>query len=736
MSLRLLSRTFASCVLILAAATCLAQTAAPRKTVGLVLGGGGARGSAHLGVLEILEEHRVRIDCVTGTSMGALVGGAYAAGVSPAEMREMIGKTDWNAIFDDSTGRDLVNLRRKQLDDRFYSGLEFGVGKDGLSYREGAIAGEKIRQFFNRLVSDELGTRTIESLSLPLTLMATDIGTGDRVAMRTGSLTQAMRASMSVPGVLAPVMRDGRKLVDGGLVDNVPIAEVQALCNPDVVIAINVGSPLLKPGEVAGVLSVVGQMVNLLAEQNVQNSLKLVRPQDIYLRPELGNLTAADFDRQIEGAEVGRKAALEVAERFRALSVPEGEYAAWRAKLRAIPAPRPPVIDEIRFADTRFVNRDAIRSGFRAQAGKVFDPDEISRDMEWIYSQGDMQSLDYSVIRERDKTILRVTPFEKPWGPDYLRFGINLSSDLRTDADYNVRALYRRTWLNAYGAEWLVAAQVGTEQVLATEFYQPLDFRQAWYMRPYLSFAGRKTGIYLDGNRLAEYRINNDQFGLEAGSNLGIYGQAKIGWRERKTDAELVTGSALFPSGGERVGGITAGLDLDTQDAPYFPSRGYRAKLNYFDARNTPSDIDPYSLFTVGGEFATTWRAFTFVGAADSGRTAKGDLPLSDVFALGGPRRLSAFAPNQILGNEYDYMRLEAQWRLTKPMPILGLDLIAGVLAERGRMNKRATELNLGGWLDSYGVYIAANTALGPIYFGYADGKKGNGRAYLFIGTP
>src|SRR6185369_15101914 len=295
--LRLATAAALACALLATAPAHAQQPAPARPSVGLVLGGGGARGGAHLGVLEVLEELRVPVDCIAGTSMGALVGGAFAAGVTPAEMREKIAATDWKSMFDDSASRELQNLRRRTLDDRFFSGLEFGVTEDGLRYREGAIAGEKIKLFFGDLVRADLGERNIDQLPLPLTLIATDIVSGERIAMRSGNLTSAMRASMSVPGAIAPVTRDGHKLVDGGLVDNVPIQEVRDRCNAQVVIAINVGSPLLTGTQVGGILSVVGQMVNLLTEQNVSRSIAQLRPDDIYMRPELGDITAASFDR-------------------------------------------------------------------------------------------------------------------------------------------------------------------------------------------------------------------------------------------------------------------------------------------------------------------------------------------------------------------------------------------------------------------------------------------------------
>jgi NTE family protein len=708
----------------------------PRPRIGLVLGGGGARGAAHIGVLEVLEENRVPIDCIAGTSMGAVIGGAYAAGVSPGEMKDSIRKTDWASIFDDTAGRDLVNLRRKQLDDRFNSGLEFGVGGGGLKYRSGAIAGEKLKLLFNELVREDLGERTIEDLPLPLAILATDIGTGERIAIRKGGLTSAMRSSMSVPGVLAPTIRDGRKLVDGGLVDNVPISEVLDLCKPDIVIAVNVGSPLYTPEEVTGLITVVGQMVNLLAEQNVARSLTLLRKQDLYLRPELGDITSASFDRQIEAAERGRKSALEVAPVIQTLSVSREQYHLWRSRVREMFHPKPPVIDEVRIAETRYVSPEHIREGLRVKEGEPLDSKKLTSDLVWVFSQGDLQSLDYSVQREEDKTILRITPIEKAWGPNYLRFGLNLASDFRSQADYNVRALYRRTWMNRYGGEWLLGGQIGSEQFIATEFYQPLDYGGRFFVRPYGGVSSRVIGLYDDGDRIAEYSVRDSRGGVEAGMNLGIYGQARVGWRARHTRSERDTGSTILPDVTEGTTGFTATLALDNQDQAFFPTKGIRGNVEYFDAYRVKGDLGKYGRLVGNIEGAYSFRDFTVIGEVEGGKTMRGSLPLSDLFALGGPRHLSAFANDQLLGEEFAYGRIEAQWRLTKPIPLLGLNLIAGVLAETGRMKRPVTEPNLTGWQNSFGAYIAANTFFGPVYFGYSDGKNGSGRFYLFVGTP
>lgn len=718
-------------------ATLLATAAeVPRQKVGLVLGGGGARGGAHLGVLEVLEELRVPVDCIAGTSMGALIGGAYAAGVSPADITDLVARTDWITIFDDTAGRDAVTLRRKELDDRFYAGIEFGVSRDGLRFREGALAGEKLKLFFNQLVRADLGDRDIEDLPMPLAIIGTDIGTGERVAMRAGNLTSAMRGSMSVPGLLAPVLRDGRKLVDGGITDNLPVAEVRQLCNPDVVIAVNVGSPLLKPDEVKGIATVLGQVVNLLTEQNVAVSLKELRPGDVYIVPELEGIRATDFTRQLEAAETGRQAMRAKAGELAKLALPPARYLAWQQGVRLAAAREAPIVDQVQIAETRFVNPETLRRGIAQEEGKPLDTRRLASDLVREFSQGDLNSLDYSVLRERDRTVLRITPVEKPWGPDYLRFGLNLASDFRSESDYNLRALYRRTWLNAYGGEWLLGGQIGSQQSITTEFYQPLDLRHLFFVRPYAFTSLRKQPVYRDQDRLAIYRVQDNRAGFDAGMNLGVYGQASLGWVERRIGAVLDTGPDSFFNLTEFLGGPTATLSIDTYDQPFFPSRGVRLDVSHFEALRTSEGKPKYARSEARLGAAASHNRWTFLGALEGGVTPKGQLPLGDAFMLGGPRRLSGFATGQLLGDEYLFGRVEAQYRLHYASPLWGLTLIAGVMAEAGRVSKPFLESSLTGTQHSLGGYLAANTFLGPVYLGVADARNGRGRFFLSIGAP
>jgi len=438
----------------------------------------------------------------------------------------------------------------------------------------------------------------------------------------------------------------------------------------------------------------------------------------------------------MDAAAIGRATATASADSLRRYSVSPAEYELWRNRLRQALRTAATRIDEIQIGETRYVNRSTVREALAQKEGEPLDVAKLDRDLIRIYSGGDLQTIDYSVLTERDKRILKVTPVEKPLGPDYVRFGLNLYSDFRGDARYNVRALYRRTWLNTLGGEFLAGAQIGSQQRVFTEIYQPVEPRQVWFVRAYLSGLNDVAALYSDGSRVAEYKTTVVEASAETGFNLGVMGQARVGWVERKAKAELDTGSPILPEGSQRVGGARATLAIDTYDYAFFPTRGYKVDVEVFEAQRVSDGGRKYGTAELRLGGAWSIRDLILVGIAERGRSTHGALPVSDLYSLGGPRHLAGFANGQMRGDDYAYGRIEAQYKLTKPIPLLGLQMIAGVQAETGKMNRLATEPQLAGWQQSYGIYLAANSAFGPIYLGYSDAKNGKGRFYFFVGTP
>ena len=667
--------------------------------------------------------------------MGALVAGAYAAGLSPTEMRTELAKADWNDMFMDNPSYSEINYRNKVISTRFMPGSESGVSKNGVTYQGGVVSGQKIKLFFNKLVHSDRGERTIESLPLPLSIIATDIGNGDKVVFREGSLTKAMRASMSVPGLMAPIDHMGHKLVDGGLVDNVPIGEARNRCNADVVIAINVGSPLLKGEDVGSLLSVTVQMVNILTEQNVTRSLATLKPSDIYIKPDLEGITAADFQKSGETADRGKVAAEAVSDKLKALSVDEKTYSEWRANIAYDPAKTPaPVIDDIRIAETKDVNPAAVKRHLRVKPGDTLNDEKIDNDLLKAYGDGWYESVDYELLRERDRNILQVTPIEKRWGPDYLRFGVNMESNFKQDSTYILRAAYDKTWLNELGGELLIMGQIGSTPAFAVDYYQPLEAQQRYFFESSLSYSRNDMGVYQDNDKLADYSVNKSAVSAGAGFNVGLLGQIRAGWRYVWLDSKLDTGvpTADFPSKSNKsYGSFYAGLDFDQMDRLYFPTNGWQSRIAYF---NAPSEN--YSKFQAQLSGARSFGDYVINAKYSYVGSPNGELPADNAGSLGGFMNLSGYTPNQLIGDNIHYGNVRVEKIIGRMPAGLRGDMRLGIGLEAGKVGTPYTETELNGWVRSAAIYVGGETPLGPVYLGYGRSDEGASSAYIFLGTP
>ena len=702
---------------------------AERPKIGLVLGGGGARGLAHIGVLEELERQRIPVDCVAGTSMGALVAGAWAAGLNAATMRREMDTADWNDLFQDNPGYAEVNFRSKRLSQQYLPGTETGVTAGGVTAPPGVVSGQKIKLFFNQLVHDEVGERLLENLPVPVSIIATDIGNGERVVFRQGSLTQAMRASMSVPGLLAPHEYNGRKLVDGGLVDNLPIQEVRERCGAQVVIAVNVGSPLLSASEITGVLSVSAQMVFILTEQNVTQSLALLQADDIYIKPDLNGISAVDFERSNDAADRGRAAARS-ATGLQKLALEPEAYAVWRRQW--LPAPQvPPLVNAIEIVGLRNVNPAAVARHIEQNLNQPLDLRALNRDLLRIYGDGDFERVDYTLTREGQRDVLRILPVEKAWGPDYLRLGLNLNSTLTGRSSYSVRAAYQKTWLNRLGGELLLTGAIGTNTGIGTELYQPLNATQDYFVDAAASLRRESFSLFANDLRISDYQKDIARLDMSTGINFGSTGQARLGWREDRQSIRIGTGLPLLPTDPLRVSGWLTSVELDQKNQLLVATSGWAAKASWFESAKR--DYDRVSL---GLDGALQWQDWvlglrgTYVGSTH------GTLPVQDTAKLGGFLNLSGFAEGQLSGDRVGYVHVRGE-RIFGRMP-LGLrgDLRLGMALEAGRVGVPLSEPTRTGVLNSALIYFRGETPFGVAYLGLGRSSSGPVNAYFFLGTP
>lgn len=707
----------------------LLSNASGVERVALVLGGGGARGAAHIGVVEVLERERIPVSCVVGTSMGALVAGAYVAGVSPEHMREKLKYADWADMFTDKADYSQLSYRTKKINKDLIAGTEIGLSKKGgVQYQSGMIAGEKIKLFFNYLVGDFQGQRQIEDSQLPLAIVATDIGTGERVVLKEGSLSRAMRASMSVPGLMAPVEIDGHKLVDGGLVDNVPVELARELCQATRVIAVNVGSKLRPADEVNSLVSVTAQMIGILTNQNVHRSLAALREDDVYLEPQLGDITATDFRRYAEAADIGKATAEAQLAKLRQLSVSQEAYAQWKQQYqdtREIVE----AVNEIKVAAGELVPEEYIRQFIRQPLDAPIDRAILDQDLIRLYGTGDFQVVDYNIYREGEKSILEILPTERPWTGDSILFGFSITDEYRDGAQINLRGAYRKKWINQRGGEFFALFDIGTEPYLEVEFYQPLDLKQAYFIEPRVVLNRDDINLFEGNSKVAEYRLSSRVADLSLGKNIGLWGQARLGWRYSEVEGR----SDFNPFGLSNLeadySGVIGRVVFDSRNRLYFPSQGWRGDLTYFKEEDglyerVSADLGvayPWSDFVVGlyGNYTTS---------------LSGTLPIYDAASLGGFLNLSGYAHNQVLADEtiYGHVRLE---KIIGRMPLgFNGDMRMGVTLETARVRDAYTLSDPDDTLNSIGIFFGGETPFGPAYVGYGNSLEGSHNIYFQIG--
>lgn len=707
-----------------------------RPKICLVLSGGGARGAAHIGVLKVLEEYRVPIHCIIGTSMGAVVGAAYATGTTIPEMNNLTKVINTQILIKENPPREELSITRKIDDYGIFIGPELGVTGGKISIGRGLVSGVQLETILRKL-SKAKGYRHFDELPIPYRAVATDLLTGQPVVFSEGELANVMRASMSLPGVMVPAQFDNMLLVDGMLTSNLPIETARAM-GAEVIIAVNVGSPLLTRNEISGVLGVANQMVNILTDQNVYDSLKLLKPTDILISPDLGKFVTSDFDDLPKIAPLGEVAARKVSKQLEALSLPEEEYLTLRARQTK---PIPPDLDpvkKIKFVNLKRVNADYLQSLMSTQANKPIIQEALDRDMRWLYGTGDFEHVNYKLIQDNDnQRILEVEATEKPWGPDYLRFGLGLASDFQGGAYFNLLASYRKTWLNKLGGEWRTDVQVGQMSRLISEFYQPVDTKQYFFVAPHILAERYGITVYQKRDRVASYDVFSAVSGVDLGSMFFRYGQLRIGFEKGFIEPKLDTGLESYSPGDKHVsqGAFTAKLILDQIDSVHFSRYGWRAVAKLYNANSVLGADDIYTKWEADASAVYSINAHTLnLGLRAGGKMGTHNIPRYDLFRWGGFLEQSGYKTDQLIGENLKFGRLMYYHRVMRGTLFEGA--YAGLSLEAGKVGNPLIQDNPSGLLKSASIFFAIDSPLGPVYLGYGRAKDSNNSFYFYLGRP
>ena len=707
------------------------ESAGNRPRIGLVLGGGGARGFAHVAVLKELERLHVPVDCIAGTSAGSMVGGLYASGLTAAELEELVTSIDWMGALDDSLARPERSFRRKRDDDLSLIPAKPGIGPKGVKLSPGLLAGENIQLLLEHMIQPVARIDDFNSLPIPYRAVATDANTGDAVVIDHGSLALAMRASMSIPAAFRPVVIDGKVLVDGGVANQLPVDVVRAM-GADIVIAVDVGTPLAKMDEGASLLAFANQMTGFLTVKNTLASIASLGPRDILIQPQFGDeVSPADFSKAAEALAIGETAAAQASPRLAALSRAETDYdRQLAARTRRDAAP--PVIDFVRLDNQSSYSDELMLARLDVPTGQALDVTRLEDNILHVYGLSTLDKITYDLVEEGGRTGLVVQVRPHTYGPNYLETGLNFTSSFTGDFMVNVRAGVLRSPLNPLGGEVRVLAQLGSEPALLAEIYQPLDVRGRYFAGGRASYTGAQLSQFdSSGNRVATYEVPMIGANIYAGREFGNYGAALVNWHRATGRTEVVTGDASLPEEDFEIGELRWSFTLDRLDSAYLPREGSYLSVGMLYSREWLGADANFNQVNFDGSYARLVGAHSAFFGLRYHETTSGEAPFQSQYRLGGVTRFAGYRPNELVTPNYAIVYAGYDFELAS---VLGRPAILGGTIEYGQTwQNGSVPADRRDEVDA-SVYLGFDSWLGRVLFGYGYRQGGDGTLFLELG--
>ncbi len=579
----------------------------PRPRVGLVLGGGGAKGAAHVGVLDVLDELRIPVDCIIGTSMGALVGGTYASGMSADELETAIRSISWQDTIGRRGLRRQVPMRRKLVGSTYSNSLEFGVRDGSLMAPSGLISSQNVDLTIQYLVGRSRGIAEFDKLPIPFRAVATDMQSGEMVVLDHGDLALAMRASMAVPGVFSPVNIDGRILGDGGLTRNVPVDIARQTC-ADVVIAVAVPNPRPTADELRSPLSMMSRTLDVLVGANERQQLDTLGPADVKIVIDMGDIGSASFERVGDAIPVGRAAALTQRAALSRYAVTETEYLAWRESASR-PGREKVTLAAVNLHGLERANPEFIQQSFGLQAGDVVDAQQIARRATAVFALSDFERVAYSLSGDPAQPTLDMNLQEKSWGPHIVRFDLGLHVGTDSNTAFTIGGDYLQTWINDRGGELRGSLRLGRTSGLETSLYQPLDSAHRWFVEPGLIAQRSIEDLFDESDAVTRYQFSSGWGYVDAGRVFGNRAELRAGIRTGVQSATREIGSQDLPEiSSEGYGGLAVRYTFDSRDRDVLWQRGTVARMSYFHSTDALGAEAPYDRFEGTATFVLPFR--------------------------------------------------------------------------------------------------------------------------------
>lgn len=705
-----------------------------RPRVALVLSGGGARGFAHVGVLRALQQMRIPVDIVVGTSMGSVIGGAYAAGASLKDLEQMAATTDWDSVVADRPARDELHFRRRDEDVQLPSRIEFGITLKGVQGPPGAAGNAALEMALQRLLPPGTRDLPVSQLPLPFRSVASDLLTGELVVLDNTPLFQTMRASLAVPGVFAPVRIKDHLVVDGGLVRNLPVDMARAM-GADIVIAVNVGTTLAPEKELGSALGVANQMLQILTEQNVQRSLSELRKDDILIAPRLDGITFLDFSTWDKAMAAGEAAARELEPRLAALALSERDYISMESLRLATPADtdRPVRLARVQIQGTKDVNPEVLARQSGLETGQPTTREQVRQAAVALYGRGDMARVETDIDDVDGERTVTIRATEAEWARSRMRVGLELASDFKDSNDFAIKVMHVRSALNSWGGELRTEGRLGNERGIGVQWWQPLGPGAKWFVMPSAQIGKIAGDIFLKQRRIARVSYSARATSFALGRQFGNWGELSVGVARQAYSIRPLIPQEMDIEPRQRVYDTTSFLRfrVDTLDSLGFPTRGMLLTMG---RERTPGS--GRSVGTGASNWgATLLQAFRIDNWAGhvSAEWAKAQAGTSPV-ALGGFLRLSGTAANSIQEPTMVLGRLVLARRIASLPSAFGGTMRAGFSLEAGGGFDRASEASGRALKQAGSAFLSVETRFGPLFLGAGATRGGDQTLYLFLG--
>ena len=726
-----------------------------RPKIGLVLSGGGARGASHIGVLEVLEEMQVPIDCIAGTSFGAIVGGLYASGVSTADMKELLADIDWDIVLSNGVERDLQPFRRKQDSASFLIPYQVGIKDGKLRQPPGLIENANLSVVISRFIKNKSRTIDFDDLPIPFRAVAANFANGDEVILEEGNLADAIVASMSVPALFPVYTINDTQLVDGGVANNVPISVAKDLC-ADVVIVSNLSVPPEEKADKYGSFTgVVSQLVSILTYQNTRRQLALFDAEagDVMIKPDLKDYGFTEFKRSLEISTVGRAAAEEQASLLARYSIPDHAWVDYIDSLQRQPSSSLPVIREIKITNDSALSDRILERLLKLEPGDTFDVETLEQSIGRIYGLGYFENIKYSLesvpepeggqeSNTSNAKTLHIEAVSRDWAKDSIRFGLSFDDNLNGESDFRLSLRHTRLGLNSRGGEWRNELVLGSDQRLRTQIFQPLDYDLAYFVEG--TIEGNRQGFPIrdrDGIPIVEFGINSLEARLFAGRNLGNWGAISAGVSYSLFDIEVRSGPVDLLNLRDLVdSGVTADVralarfEIDTLNSLTCPRKGLSFEAEY------QVDIGQQNAFSGGSlelEFAgaTSWGKNTLSIFSEFATNFTDNDDFQNTFFLGGFRDLSGFSRNEIAGANLTVAGVTYYRQLSESSnPLFNWPLYAGASFEAGNVWDDLNDFRVNDLIYGGSLFLGVDSPLGPVFLGGGYNSADRAALFLFIG--